>query len=92
MDTPSFVDFDTSNPDKLIFDIKNADVSFVNSLRRTIITDVKTIGFNTDDYENSDLKVIENTSSLHNEFMLHRIGLVPVYSDNIETYDTNNNK
>jgi DNA-directed RNA polymerase subunit L len=50
----------------------------VNAIRRIILSEVETVSFDTDDYENSDLKVIKNTSSLHNEFLLHRIGLIPI--------------
>ena len=88
----SFSNFDKSVPDTLKFDVANCDSSFVNAIRRSIITDVETISFNTDDYINSDLKVIHNTSSLHNEFILHRMGLIPIYSDNISNYNPDNYK
>ena len=83
----TFKNFDTSHYDTLIFDVKNSKTSFVNSLRRIILTDIETIGFRTEDYENSDIKMLENTSSLHNEFLLHRIGLIPVYTKDISSYD-----
>tara|TARA_Y100000022_G_C13229569_1_gene366648 strand:- start:186 stop:1331 length:1146 start_codon:yes stop_codon:yes gene_type:complete len=81
-----FSDF-KQNKDTLTFTISNCDVSFANALRRTILTDVVTVGFNTDDYNTSDLKVIKNNSCLHNEFLLHRLGLVPIYSSNIDKFD-----
>ena len=77
-----------SQTDTLKFDVYNCNSSFVNCLRRLIITEIETIGFNTEDYEESDIKIIENTSSLHNEFLLHRIGLIPINNENVETYDT----
>jgi len=83
----TFKHFDTSLSDTLKFDVENSNSSFVNSLRRIILTDIETIGFRTDEYENSDIKMIENTSSLHNEFLLHRIGLIPVYTKDISSYD-----
>ena len=82
-----FTNFDKSQTDTLKFDVINSTSAFVNSLRRIIISQIETIGFKTDDYEESDIKILENTSSLHNEFILHRLGLIPVYADNIETYD-----
>ena len=69
--------FQKSN-DSLKFDIKGCNSSLVNCLRRVIISEVKTCGFRTEEYEESDLKVVKNTSSLHNEFLLHRIGLIPI--------------
>ena len=82
-----FTNFDKSRTYTLKFDVSNSNSSFVNSLRRIIISNVETVGFKTDDYEDSDIKIIENTSSLHNEFILHRFGLIPVHTDNIESYD-----
>ena len=61
----SFSNFDISITDTLKFDVANCSTSFVNAIRRSIITDIETISFNTEDYINSDLKIIHNTSSLH---------------------------
>jgi DNA-directed RNA polymerase subunit L len=83
----SFSNYDKSEPDTIRFDVENCNSSFVNAIRRTIITDVPTVSFDTDDYNNSDLKVIKNTTSLHNEFILHRMGMIPVNIDDIETFN-----
>ena len=69
------------NPNYIQFNITDVDVSLVNALRRIILSEYPTVAFNTDDYLNSDLKVKENTSFLHNEMLLHRIGLVPIHAD-----------
>jgi DNA-directed RNA polymerase subunit L len=81
-----FTNFNKSQDDILKFDVINANSAFVNTLRRIIISHVKTISFDTTDYENSDLKIIDNTSSFHNEFLLHRLGLIPIYG-NPDVYD-----
>ena len=70
----------------LKFDL-NCDVSLANAIRRTILTDVPTAGFKTEPYEESDVKIIENTSSLHNEFLSHRIGMTPLYVENVNNFD-----
>ena len=69
------------NPNYIQFNITDVDVSLVNALRRIILSEYPTVAFNTDDYLNSDLKVEENTSFLHNEMLLHRISLVPIHAD-----------
>ena len=74
-----FTNFNKSQDDILKFDVINANSAFVNTLRRIIISHVKTISFDTTDYEKSDLKIIDNTSSFHNEFLLHRLGLINEY-------------
>ena len=81
-----FTNFNKSQDDILKFDVINANSAFVNTLRRIIISHVKTISFDTTDYEKSDLKIIDNTSSFHNEFLLHRLGLIPIYG-NPDVYD-----
>ena len=72
----------------LNFTLENSCSSFANSLRRTIISGVDTAGFDTEDYETSSIRVIENTCSLHNEFLLHRIGMIPINVINTKTFDT----
>ena len=74
----NFANFNKSLGEMLKFDVNNSNSSFVNCLRRIIISNIETVGFRTEDYEESDIKIIENTSSLHNEFLLHRIGLIPI--------------
>ena len=69
------------NPNALQFEISDVDVSLVNALRRIILSEFPTVGFNTDDYLNSDLKITENTSFLHNEMLLHRISLIPIHAN-----------
>ena len=83
----TFSDFQNPDPDTISFTISNASSSFVNALRRTIITDVQTVSFNVDDYTNSDLQVIKNTSSVHNEFILHRLGLLPINFKGVPKYN-----
>ena len=68
------------------FEIRNLDLSFVNSLRRIIMSEVPTVGFRTEPYTKSTIKIIKNTSSLHNEFISHRIGMIPVGIKDIDNY------
>lgn len=75
--------------DEMTFDINNLNHSLLNALRRLIITDIETIAFRTEYGRESDIKVIKNTSSLHNEFLTHRISLVPIHynTKEIESFD-----
>ena len=83
----NFANFNKSLGEMLKFDVNNSNSSFVNCLRRIIISNIETVGFRTEDYEESDIKIIENTSSLHNEFLLHRIGLIPINIPDVSSYD-----
>ena len=44
----------STNNDIMTFKISNVNVSFVNALRRIILSEVETVSFDTDDYENSE--------------------------------------
>ena len=58
------------------------DKSLVNAVRRILLTDIPTVGFNlTENGDNNDLIMVINNSSLHNEMLLHRISFMPLYLD-----------
>jgi DNA-directed RNA polymerase II subunit RPB3 len=58
------------------FDIFNMDLSIANGIRRVILTEIPTVGFYGED--EPTIEIIKNTGPLHNEFMKHRIGLIPI--------------
>lgn len=65
---------------KLIKDSKFLDTSFVNGIRRYAISKINTVAF---DYsptpQNKDYLVFElNNSNMNNDFIGHRIGLLPI--------------
>lgn len=73
--------------DILTFKIKGSfeegfDKSLVNGIRRTLLNDIPTVAFNVNESNpNKDIIINENTSSLHNEMILERISLIPLYLD-----------
>ena len=66
--------------DSIEFRLKDADLAFANSLRRVIISDVPTMAIDM-------VQVTENTSPLFDEFVVHRLGLVPLISEDIDDYN-----
>ena len=72
-----------SKPNEIIFDIQGSfetglDKSIINALRRTLLSSIPTIAFRTK-VSQSDLIIKNNNTSLHNEFISDRIGLIPLY-------------
>jgi DNA-directed RNA polymerase subunit L len=61
------------------------DKSIANAIRRTLLNDIPTVAFECDEGETSDLTVVKNDTSLHNEMMVQRVGLLPIYL-NPDTY------
>jgi DNA-directed RNA polymerase subunit L len=53
------------------FKYENTDVCYVNAIRRIILAEVPNVAIV------DDMEFIKNDTSLHNEFMSHRISLIP---------------
>lgn len=69
----------SKNGKALTFDIHDVDVSIVNALRRIVLAEIPNVAFMVDLHGGeSDVKININRSSLHNEFLLHRISLIPL--------------
>ena len=77
----------TKTQNKLHFDIHHLDVSLVNALRRVILSEVPTVGFRTEPHTESTVKIITNSSSLHNEYISHRFGMIPIGFEYAQNYD-----
>jgi len=74
-----------SSTDYVSFSIKGTeenglDKTIVNAIRRTIMSDIPVVAFRVE-RDNSDIVVEMNKSSLHNEFILDRISLIPLSID-----------
>ena len=66
---------------KIKFDVSDVPVALANALRRSFSSLCPTVTFN-DSYESKSVVVHKNTSSLHNEFISHRLSLIPINMDN----------
>jgi DNA-directed RNA polymerase subunit L len=72
--------------DHLTFELKDLDLSFVNSLERIILSNIPSVGFNVRPIETSQLTIYKNNTPFENEFISHRIGLIPIHL-NPDTFD-----
>ena len=61
------------------FTIGGINVSLANALRRIILSEIPTIGFNTENYNDNQCVIDINTSRLHNEIIRQRLGCIPVH-------------
>lgn len=69
----------TLEQDYIEFYLLNADLSFANALRRTILGEVPTMAIDI-------VNIRANTSPLFDEFIAHRLGLIPLLSKDIDKY------
>lgn len=85
----SFFDLTKLASNRINFKIKDIDLSIINAVRRIILSEIPTVGFYFDSYdiENNDIKIITNTGVIHNEFLAHRISLVPLCFDENDIYN-----
>ena len=78
------------DPLTITFQLQPTHVSYANTLRRAILTEVETVGFRSDikeDGSTSDVTVTKNTTPMTNEMLADRIGLLPVWAENPLTWD-----
>lgn len=70
------------------FEVKNIKNSLANAIRRIMMVEVPTVGFKSEPYEESKINIIQNDSPLHNQFLAHRIAMIPLNIPFPEKFDT----
>jgi DNA-directed RNA polymerase subunit L len=69
----------------LTFTISNTDVSYINGVRRTILSDIPIVVFKTTPYEENKSNILINTSRLNNEIVKQRLSCIPICMSDINT-------
>lgn len=59
------------------FEIHNMDLAIMNGIRRVILSKIPTLGFMGE--KEVSIQIQKNNGPLHNEFMIHRIGMIPIH-------------
>ncbi len=62
------------------------DKSIVNSLRRVLLSEIPCVAFRISEDAEKDIIISLNNTSLHNEFLMHRMSMIPLILDP-ETYE-----
>lgn len=65
----------------MTFTINDIDVSYVNAIRRTLLSDIKLPVFKTTPYEENNAIIYHNTTKLNNEIIKQRLSCIPVHID-----------
>lgn len=76
--TPTLTNYEETKS-KFSFTITDINVSFINSLRRTIISDIPTFVFKTFPHNESNVTIHKNNGRLNNEIIKQRISCIPIH-------------
>lgn len=74
------IEINSLTKDQIKFTLHNADLSVANSLRRIMISEVPTMAI-------EFVKIKGNSSPMHDEYIAHRLGLIPLYSSNVDNFN-----
>ena len=80
---------------KIIFKVKDIDVSILNSIRRVILAEIDNVAFENKPYNTGDeqkIKILVNTCPLHNEIIRQRLSMLPLNLNVNEILDFDENK
>jgi DNA-directed RNA polymerase alpha subunit/DNA-directed RNA polymerase subunit L len=91
---PTFQNYSYDEPSGCSsFEINNIDLAIINGIRRVILTDIPIPGIIGEKLENDDpsVDILINNGALHNEIIIHRIGLIPIClkEEEIDDYKDN---
>ena len=73
--------FKITNEHDIEFDIKDIKLCVVNSLRRAMLSEIPILTFDDTWHDNAlerSINILKNTSGIHNEFLAHRLSLIPI--------------
>ena len=65
--------------DVLSFTISDVNVSIINGLRRTLISDIPSVVFHTFPYSENQCTITKNTTRFNNEIIKHRLSCIPIH-------------
>lgn len=72
----------------LQFNIENVNVSIINAIRRTILSDISILVFKTTPYEQNLANITVNTSRFNNEIIKQRLSCIPIHIKDLDVpYD-----
>ena len=69
----------------LRFTISGINVSLLNAIRRTVLSDIPTCVFKTSPHEESKANILVNTTRLNNEILKQRLSCIPIHITDLDT-------
>ena len=72
--------------DLLKFTLSNVNVSYANSIRRILLSNVPCVVFKTQPYEENNVNISVNNTRLNNELLKQRISSIPIHVADLEGF------
>ena len=73
------IEVKSKDENEIVFIIRDAEVPFINAIRRIAMMEVPKIAI-------EDVNIVQNDSAMFNEVLAHRLGLTPLVS-NLDAID-----
>jgi DNA-directed RNA polymerase subunit L len=77
-----------NSSNELSFEIIDTDVCIVNSLRRVLLTEVKSLVFRGFPHKENCINIRKNNTKFNNEYIKHRMQCIPIYNNNPRTFES----
>ena len=78
------------NDDELLFTISGINVSFVNAIRRIILSEIPIVVFKVSPNDKNKCNIISNTCGLNNEIVKHRLSCIPIHIKDVQDFPLKN--
>ena len=78
------------NEDELRFTLSGVNVSFANSIRRILLSEIPLVVFRVSPSDKNKCTIISNTCGLNNEIVKHRLSCIPIYIKDTEEFPLKN--
>jgi DNA-directed RNA polymerase subunit L len=78
----------SNSSNELSFEIIDTDVCIVNSLRRVLLTEVKSLVFRGFPHKENCINIKKNNTKFNNEYIKHRMQCIPIYNNNPRTFES----
>ena len=79
----------SNDEDEFKFTVSGLNVSLANAIRRTILSDIPTLAFYTETYNDNQCNIQVNTTRLHNEILKHRLSCIPIHMRELDILPNN---
>jgi DNA-directed RNA polymerase subunit L len=76
--------------DELKFTVSGINVSFINAIRRILLSEIPMVVFRVSPNDKNKCNIIANTCGLNNEIVKHRLSCIPIHIKDIEDFPLKN--